>query len=135
MSSDPPYRIAIVDSEEVDLFIAQRMLGLMSISSNTTFIRSGKELIDKMRDPNFECDYIILGFRLSDGNGLDFLDRIEDLQSRNEIHQSSWPKIIITSSSRMVDDLLRIDAHRRVDAFLEKPILPSSIKSVFTALD
>ncbi|MFN2429023.1 MAG: two-component system response regulator [Cryomorphaceae bacterium] len=127
MSRPQQISVAIVDDDEVDLFIAQRVVRLKFETENIALFRSGFEFMEKFKDPS-AMDVILLNYRMPEKSGLNVLDDMPG------ILPNSKPFVIITSTSLDPGDLARIKAHPKVDFFIPKPILPAHIKKVIELL-
>jgi len=127
MSSSQQIAVSIVDDDEVDLFIAQRIARLKLNTNNILLFRSGFEFIEKFRSDE-KPDVIILNYRMPEKSGLDVLDEMGSIEA------TSKPLVIMTSTSLDPKDLAHIKAHPKVDRFIPKPLLPAHFKKVMDEL-
>jgi CheY-like chemotaxis protein len=113
----------IVDDEEIDLFITQRILKIKKLAAEISVFRNGNSFL-KAIESGAQPDYILLNYRMPDKNGLQIVDELVTRFSKSE----SRPFIIITSSTAFTEDIELIKSYSGVDAFLPKPILPEKLK-------
>lgn len=109
----------IVDDEEVDLYIIQRIIKLKNLAGKIELYRTGDELIEALKNTAKKPDYVLLNFRLSSENGLEIMERIQHLNLKTPDRP---PYFVITSSTADLSDLNTINSDRNIDGFLYKPL-------------
>lgn len=119
--------VAIVDDDEVDLFIAQRIVRLKFNPSRISLYRSGFEFLDLYKDTG-NTDVILLNYGMPEKSGLDVLNEMSILKAGEK------PFVIITSTSLDPGDIARIKSHPKVDRFIPKPLLPAHLKKIMDEL-
>lgn len=119
--------VAIVDDDEVDLFIAQRIVRMKFKTSKITLYRSGFEFLDRYKVTS-NTDVILLNYGMPEKSGLDVLDEMPSRKAHTK------PYVIMTSTSLDPGDIARIKSHPKVDWFIPKPLLPAHFKKVLDEL-
>lgn len=121
----------IVDDDEVELYLIQRILKLKLLSDQVEVYRTGNELIEALSNAVKKPDYILLNFRMSNENGLDILT---DIQNLNLKQPSEPPFFILTSSTADLTDLDVIMRDENIDGFLYKPLIAKNLKDKLISL-
>lgn len=115
----------IVDDDEVELYVIQRIIKLKKLAENVEVYRSGDELIRALQVAVHHPDYILINYRMSNENGLEILKKIQGL---NLIQPNCPPFYILTSSTADLSDLNAISSDKNIDGFLYKPLIAKNLK-------
>lgn len=119
--------VAIVDDDEVDLFIAQRIVRLKFNTTKIALYRSGFAFLEQY-DSAGDTDVILLNYGMPEKSGVDVLDEMPSRKAHTK------PYVIMTSTSLDPGDIARIKSHPKVDWFIPKPLLPAHFKKVLDEL-
>ncbi len=125
-------KVMLVDDNEIDLYLHEKMLSVAGISNDVTPFLSVKEAIrflrSNARKPVLLPDLILLDIQMPGLNGFDFLDRFETLP-QPVIDQVT---IFMVSSTLDRGDLHRARRSPFVSRILRKPL---NLKDLTTAVD
>ncbi len=132
-NSDRKYQVVIVDDDEVELFILQRLVKIKKLASDITTFRSGRQLIKALENKDISPDFVLLNYKLLYQTGVEVLKRIERLQEQDKLDQ--LPYFVITSSTTDLNDLTEIMDNEMVSGFLSKPIMPNRMVELLHAID
>ena len=121
----------VVDDEEVELFLAQRILLIKELAATVKTFRTGKALISALNNDEQMPDYVLLNYRMNGENGLDIL---KTLHKTNLRRSEALPYFILTSSTIDLSDLNSIENDKYIDGFINKPIIPQKLKQILTSL-
>lgn len=121
----------VVDDEEVELILAQRILLIKRLASEIKTFRTGKALISAINNEDLMPDYVLLNYRMNGENGLDILKTIYEAHNT---HSGSLPYFILTSSTLDLTDLNDIGNDKYIDGFINKPIIPQKLKQILERL-
>ncbi|NEN25662.1 response regulator [Cryomorpha ignava] len=121
----------IVDDDEVELYVIQRIIYLKRLAEKVEVYRSGNELIEALQRTIEPPDYILINYRMSGENGLEILEKIQDL---NLNKPESPPFFILTSSTADLSDLDAIMSDKNIDGFLYKPLIAKKLKEQLKSL-
>lgn len=121
----------IVDDDEVELYVIQRIIKLKRLADNIKVYRSGSELIDALKEATHNPDYILINYRMIGENGLEILEKIQDLNLKQP---DCPPFFILTSSTADISDLDAIRGDENIDGFLYKPLIAKKLKEQLKTL-
>lgn len=121
----------IVDDDEVELYVSQRILKIKNLAQTIDVYRSGEELIEALQKDEVKPDFILLNYRMSGENGLEILQKIKSL---NLIEPGRAPFFILTSSTADLADLDAIKNDQNIDGFLYKPLIALKLKEKLKSL-
>lgn len=121
----------IVDDDEVELYLIQRIIKIKALANEIEVYRTGAELIEALKLAVNTPDYILINYRMSGENGLEILAKIQDL---NLYQPDSPPFFILTSSTADLSDLDTIRSDKNIDGFLYKPLIAKKLKEQLKTL-
>ncbi len=107
--------LCVEDSKEVQLIIKRTFLSTAQVLTATTLLEAYKELKQNI------IDFIILDLSLPDGDGFEFLTRLNE----NE-HFAKIPVIILTSKTQIQNKVLAF--HMGAEDYIPKPFDPVELK-------
>lgn len=119
----PQYNfIMLVDEDEIDNIINQKIIEANNFSENIVVFQQGQEALDYLHDnsgtPATLPDLIFLDINMPVMDGFQFLEEFEKLPE--SVHQKV--KIIMLSSSISPRDIDRAASNRFVIKYLNKPL-------------
>lgn len=115
-------RILVVDDNEINVFIAKRILGKMGLDVDA--VSTGREAIARVKDTRY--DLIFMDIRMPDIDGYETTALIRGQEGR---YFKTVPVIALTASV-MGDDVERIDSSG-MNGYLLKPFSLDDIKLLF----
>jgi CheY-like chemotaxis protein len=124
MKPNKPLSILLVDDNEIDLFLHERIIRISNISQDITKIASGKEALDYLNAAARFPDLILLDIQMPEMDGFEFLDRLESLPEKKKEQLT----IIMVSSSLDFGDINKAKANSLVSSFLRKPLNIDKLK-------
>lgn len=127
-----PSRILLIDDDDINNFIAVKLIEKAVPETSITTAVNGKEALEKLQSvnqhsPDLLPDYIFLDINMPvmdawgflkefQGSGLDLLQKI---------------KIFVVSSSLYSDDIERAKSYSCVTEFITKPLSVEKIRKIF----
>lgn len=121
----------IVDDDEVELYVIQRIIKLKHLANNVELFRSGSELIEALQLGVNKPDYVLINYRMRGETGLEILEKIQELN----LNQPDCPPFyILTSSTADLSDLDIIRNDKNIDRFLYKPLIAKKLKEQLKTL-
>jgi len=128
-----PIRILLVEDEEINNYIATRLIQKAMPGATVTSCLHGKhaiELLTEIRDDSSKLpDIILLDINMPVMNGWQFLDEY----NRRNIDPEGKCAIFILSSSVFSEDINRARAYPEVKDFVCKPLDGTKIRELFSA--
>lgn len=127
-----PIRILLVEDEDINNYIAARLIQKALPGSAVTSCLNGKQALDlltEIKDDTSKLpDIILLDVSMPIMNGWQFLDEY----SRRKIDPLSKSAIFILSSSVYSDDINRSRLYSQVKGFVCKPLNVEKIRGLIT---
>jgi CheY-like chemotaxis protein len=128
-----PIRILLVEDEEINNYIATRLIQKALPGAAVTSCLHGKYAIDLLtemkNDPTKLPDIILLDINMPVMNGWEFLD---EYNHRN-IDPQGKSAIFILSSSVFSEDINRARTYSQVKDFIRKPLDVTRIREILNA--
>lgn len=128
-----PIRILLVEDEDINNYIAARLIQKALPGAAVTSCLHGKEalehLVEIKHDPTRLPDIILLDINMPVMNGWQFLDEY----TRRNIDPEGRSAIFILSSSVYSDDINRANLYSDVKGFICKPLNVAKIRELFSA--
>jgi len=121
----------VVDDDEVELFLIQRIIKLKQLAENVEVYRNGTELIEALKHAVVKPDYILLNYRMGSENGLKVLKTCQNLHLKRP---NASPYFILTSSTIDLSDLEEIMKDDNIDGFLYKPLVAKKLRERLSPL-
>ena len=126
-----PIRILLVEDEDINNYIAARLIQKAMPGVAITSCLHGKEaiklLLEAKHDASKLPDIILLDINMPIMNGWEFLDEY----SRRKIDPEGKSAIFISSSSVYSEDIKRALSYPAVKNFICKPLNVSKIRELF----
>ncbi len=123
-------RVLLVDDNETDNFISERIIQLTNFSHSTVVKNSGKEALDYLKEnknnPDQLPDLIFLDIDMPIVNGFIFLYEFEKF---SDVVKGKC-KVIILSSSDNKRDIDKIVNNDHVIRFLTKPLTETALNEI-----
>ena len=118
----------LVDDNEIDLFINQKVLELTHFATHITSYRSAREALDCLSSSEVDDlpDLIFLDLNMPVIDGFMFLEELEQLPCAANLKSS----VVILTSSENEDDILKSANHKRVIKFVCKPLSESKLNEI-----
>jgi len=114
-------RVLLIDDNEIDNFINERMITSSSFSSEVTVKNSADAAIEYLRslsDPGHYPEIIFLDLNMPGKDGFDFLLEYEQLP----VDLKEKGKIVVLSSSISPEDINRASSNIHVYKYVNKPL-------------
>lgn len=120
--------VMLVDDNEIDLFINQKIIEFNSFSNKLITLSSGQEGLDFLTgaDESDIPDLIFLDLNMPLVDGFKFLTQFSKLPENKRKKCS----IVILSSSNNPDDKEKVEVNEEVILFLSKPLDDSKLETV-----
>ncbi|TNE79042.1 MAG: response regulator [Bacteroidetes bacterium] len=115
MSKSQPH-IILVDDNEIDLFLHEKLIKLAGISNHVDKFLSGKAALDYLQ--NTTPDIILLDIQMPEMDGFEFLSFYDRFYSDRE----QETRIFMVSSSLDFGDISKAKASPLVSEFIKKPL-------------
>jgi len=120
-----PQKILMIDDDEANHFIAQRVLKRLEIEADILFAKHGEEALNIVKEvcQREQCpELILLDINMPVMDGFEFL---EELQKSADL-SSAAIKIVLLSSSMHHLDVARAKKYPVIN-FIEKPLTPEKL--------
>ncbi len=129
-----PLHILIIDDDEINNFIAAKLIDKIPLKSKVNTCLNGQEGINYLKsmltNQDEFPDIIFLDINMPIMNGWDFLEEYD--QIKNQINKPVF--INMLSSSVYNDDISKADAYETVNKFISKPLTVDKIKNLYDSL-
>jgi CheY-like chemotaxis protein len=127
-----PIRILLVDDEDINNYIAARLIQKALPGAAVTSCLHGKEAMELLMEAKHDAsklpDIILLDISMPVMNAWQFLDEY----NRRKIDPEGRCAIFILSSSVYSDDINRSHAYSEVKGFICKPLNVAKIRELFS---
>ena len=133
--SDKNLKILIIDDDEINNFIATKLISRIEPVADVFTCLNGEEGIDFLKSHINEReelpDVILLDINMPVMNGWGFLDTFEKIKD-----SIVGKKIMINmlSSSVYNDDITKAETYSTVSKFISKPLTIDKIKEIYSSL-
>ena len=132
---DEPLHILIIDDDEINNFIAAKLIDKIPPKAKVSTCVNGQEGINfvknKLNNQNEFPDIIFLDINMPLMNGWEFLEEYE--QIKNYIKKKVT--INMLSSSVYNDDITKAETYTTVNKFISKPLTVDKIKDLYESLN
>ena len=132
---DEPLHILIIDDDEINNFIAAKLIDKIPPKAKVSTCVNGQEGINfvrnKLNNQNEFPDIIFLDINMPLMNGWEFLEEYE--QIKNDIKKKVT--INMLSSSVYNDDITKAETYSTVNKFISKPLTIDKIKDLYESLN
>lgn len=132
---DEPLHILIIDDDEINNFIAAKLIDKIPPKAKVSTCVNGQEGIDfvknKLNNQDEFPDIIFLDINMPLMNGWEFLEEYEHI--KNDIKKKVT--INMLSSSVYNDDISKAETYTTVNKFISKPLTVDKIKDLYTSLN
>lgn len=120
----------LVDDNEIDLFLHERVIRLQGISSRVypfSNVSKALDYLESFRDnvDGYPETVILLDLMMPEMDGFEFLDHFENFP---EVLQEKT-RIFIVSSSLDFGDMSRSNAHHLIEKTLKKPLNADDLRA------
>lgn len=119
----------LIDDNEIDLFLHERVLRLQGISSRIHPFSAGSKALtylELFRDnpDSYPETIILLDLMMPEMDGFDFLDHFENFPKK----LLDKTRVFIVSSSLDFGDMSRSEAHHLIEKILRKPLCADDLR-------
>jgi len=132
---DEPLHILIIDDDEINNFIAAKLIDKIPPKAKVSTCVNGQEGINfvrnKLNNQDEFPDIIFLDINMPLMNGWEFLEEYE--QIKNDIKKKVT--INMLSSSVYNDDITKAETYTTVNKFISKPLTVDKIKDLYESLN
>jgi CheY-like chemotaxis protein len=133
MSSKEKLKVMLVDDNEIDIFINQKVLEFNNFSSEIINIQAAQLGIDYLKNSDIKDipEVIFLDLNMPIVDGFRFLFEYD--QMKHEVKEKS--SIVVLTSSDNVRDKEKIAANKDVLAFISKPLTDKKLIEIRSLLN
>jgi len=132
---DEPLHILIIDDDEINNFIAAKLIDKIPPKAKVSTCVNGQEGINfvknKLNNQDEFPDIIFLDINMPLMNGWEFLEEYEHI--KNDIKKKVT--INMLSSSVYNDDISKAETYTTVNKFISKPLTVDKIKDLYESLN
>lgn len=132
---DETFHILIIDDDEINNFIAAKLIDKIPPKAKVSTCINGKEGINFVKsklDNQAEFpDIIFLDINMPIMNGWEFLEEYEQLKS----NINKKVTINMLSSSVYNDDIIKAETFTTVNKFISKPLTVDKIRDLYESLN
>ncbi|ACU58812.1 response regulator [Chitinophaga pinensis] len=129
MISIPDLRVILIDDNEVDLLLHERLITLQQISRTVLAFNNANKALEFLSSnislPRIPPTVLLLDIQMPEMDGFEFLDAFYSYPAKIK----SQCHVIMVSSSLDYGDLSRTYANPMVFKLLKKPLLASELKN------
>lgn len=128
MNSIPDLRVILIDDNEIDLLLHEKLIGFQQISRTViSFVNANKALeflSSNITLPKIPPTVILLDIQMPEMDGFEFLQAFDSYPNKIK----SQCHIVMVSSSLDYGDITRTNANPMVIKLLRKPLLLKDLK-------
>lgn len=128
MNSIPDLRVILIDDNEIDLLLHEKLIGFQQISRTViSFVNANKALeflSSNITLPKIPPTMILLDIQMPEMDGFEFLQAFDSYPHKIK----SQCHIVMVSSSLDYGDITRTNANPMVIKLLRKPLLLKDLK-------
>ncbi|SEW16794.1 Response regulator receiver domain-containing protein [Chitinophaga sp. YR573] len=129
MISIPDLRVILIDDNEVDLLLHEKLITLQHISRTVLAFNNANKALEFLSSnialPRIPPTVLLLDIQMPEMDGFDFLDAFDSYPQKIK----SQCHVIMVSSSLDYGDLNRTYASPMVVKLLRKPLIASELKN------
>lgn len=130
MSETRYQKVLLIDDNEIDNFVNQKIVKKTKFTSEVEICDSGQEALKHLQEqaqqPDQLPEIIFLDIMMPVMDGFEFLERYKDLPKA--VHSKC--RIIMLSSSESFKDLNRANSSPYVSKFLNKPLTEAVLAAI-----
>lgn len=120
-----PY-IMLVDDNEIDLFLHEKLIRLSGISEHIVHFTTAREALESLSKNTVIPNIILLDIQMPEMDGFDFLNVYEQMTHINKDNT----RIFMVSSSLDFGDISKAKANPLVAEFIKKPLNVKELKDL-----
>jgi CheY-like chemotaxis protein len=132
MISIPDLRVILIDDNEVDLMLHEKLISLQQISRTVLAFNSANKALEFLSSnialPRIPPTVILLDIQMPEMDGFDFLEAFQSYPTRIR----SQCHVIMVSSSLDYGDISRTNANPLVVKLLKKPLMARELTNTIT---
>ena len=125
--------VLLVDEDEIDNYINERMLQSTAFTQNVTVRSSAQSALEYLKELHAQGkplpDMIFLDLNMPVMDGFGFLEEFDKLQKQGEL-PANYDRIAVLSSSISPEDIDRASMNPHVFRYLNKPLSEKYLSAI-----
>lgn len=122
--------IMLIDDDHLTNFYNKIILEKGNAANEIVVFENGKTALEYLKDNDNKVDLILLDINMPLMNGWQFLEHYDKLDDKRKAKM-----IIMLTSSAHSDDKKMVEKHGSVKKFINKPLVPDTIKVILSLFE
>lgn len=122
--------IMLIDDDHLTNFYNKIILEKGNAANEIVVFENGKTALEYLKDNDNKVDLILLDINMPLMNGWQFLEHYDKLDDKRKAKM-----IIMLTSSAHCDDKKMVEKHGSVKKFINKPLVPDTIKLILSLFE
>lgn len=122
--------IMLIDDDHLTNFYNKIILEKGNAANEIVVFENGKTALEYLKDNDNKVDLILLDINMPLMNGWQFLEHYDKLDDKRKAKM-----IIMLTSSAHSDDKKMVEKHGSVKKFINKPLVPDTIKLILSLFE
>lgn len=120
----------LIDDDHLTNFYNKIILEMGKAANEIVVFENGNTALDYLKDNDNKVDLILLDINMPLMNGWQFLEHYDKLDDKRKAKM-----IIMLTSSAHSDDKKMVEKHGSVKKFINKPLVPDTIKLILSLFE